>query len=729
MPERIPLAPLSRWIELRSTEKDWDAADPRILRTMLSQMHLIRAFEETVFELGRAGLGHGPRHLSPGQEGGAVGSILPLQASDGITGAHRGHHQFLAKGLNYIAPRGLDPANVVTPEIQNLLQRTLAEILGLSQGFCRGRGGSMHLRWKEAGALGTSAVVGGGVPLAAGAAWARKQARTNAVAVTFFGDGGANIGTVLETMNLAAAWKLPLCLFIENNFYAASTSIHEATAEPRLSARGLGFNIPSWRVDGMDPLAVYLAMLEALDHMRSGLGPTLIEIETFNYIVPYLGTAFAFRSKEEEEAWKVRDPLDRMAAEMRKRDLIDAAGIVSLRRQAQSGMRKAFDVLTESCGNSGSTRVRVRAELCPSPEVRDIGLRSDSRELKQVHTEELCNFPGRLEQRRFIDVVAAVMARRMETDPRFVVLGEDIHKLDGGTNGATRGLKLRFHDRVLGTPICENSFAGLAGGIALDGRFRPVVEFMFPDFIWLAADQLFNQIGKSRHMFGGDDDMPMVLRTKISMGTGYGSQHSLDPAGIFVTTPGWRIVAPSTPFDYVGLMNAALACNDPVLMIEHVDLYSSLGDAPVDDWDYHIPPGRACIRRRGSELTVLTYLSMVANSLEAAERTGIDADVVDLRWLDPASLDWETLGASIRRTHNVLIVEQGVRGTSYGGWLADELQRRFFDSLNRPVHRVTGGEASPAMSRILERASIAGVEEVAEGMLRATSKHSPLVTV
>ncbi|MGA7216671.1 MAG: thiamine pyrophosphate-dependent enzyme [Candidatus Sulfotelmatobacter sp.] len=730
MPECIALSPSSPWLELRSTERDWEEADPIVLGTMLSQMHLIRAFEETVFDLWAKGLGHGFRHLSPGQEGGAVGSILPLNANDGITGAHRGHHQFLAKALGHIALHGLDPHNVVTPEIQNLLQRTLAELLGLAQGFCHGRGGSMHLRWKEAGALGTNAVVGASVPPAAGAAWACKHSGTNSVVVAYFGDGAVNMGSVLETMNIAAAWKLPLCFFIENNGYAASTSVNEATAEPRLSVRGLGFKIPAWRVDGMDPLAVYLAMLEALGHMRAGRGPTVIEVETYNYIAPYSGTPFAYRPKEEEEAWRARDPLDRMAAEMQKRKLIDEAGIAGLREQACSAMRAAVTELTERAASDDSNKIRIRPALWPSADFRDVGVRGDLSELRECRTEEIATFKGRLEKRKFIDVIADVMARRMETDSRIVVLGEDIHKLNGGTNGATRGLKTRFPDRVLGTPICENTFAGLAGGIALDGRFRPVVEFMFPDFIWLAADQLFNQIGKSRHMFGGESPMPLVLRTKVAMGMGYGSQHSLDPAGIFVTAPGWRIVAPSTPFDYVGLMNSALACNDPVLVIEHLDFYAVTGDAPVDDLDYHLPFGKACIRRNGAELTILTYLSMVACSLEAAEQTGIDAEVIDLRWLDNASLDWQTIEASIRKTNHVLIVEQGARGTSYGSWLADEIQRRFFDWLDRPIRRVTGAEASPSISKVLERAAIAGLDEIVEGMLQATDeKHGKLAAV
>jgi 2-oxoisovalerate dehydrogenase E1 component len=318
-----------------------------------------------------------------------------------------------------------------------------------------------------------------------------------------------------------------------------------------------------------------------------------------------------------------------------------------------------------------------------------------------------------VQETKFIDAVAAVMGRRMETDPGVIVMGEDVHRLNGGTNGATRGLADRFPGRVLGTPISENAFAGLAGGIAQDGRFTPVVEFMYADFMWVAADQLFNQIAKARHMYGGESGVPLVLRSKVAMGTGYGSQHSMDPAGIFASAPGWRIVAPSTPYDYVGLMNTALRCQDPVVVLEHVDLYNSSGPGPVDDLDYCLPVGKAAIRREGTDVTILTYLGMTPFVLEAVEEFGqVDAEVIDLRWLDRASIDWDTIEASLTKTNQILIAEQGAVGTSYGGWLADELHRRFFDLLDAPVRRVTGAEASPSISKVLERAAIAQKDEV-----------------
>lgn len=718
MADHANLLPAQSWIELRTTPEDWKAADPALLATMLGQLHLIRAFEEAALELAGESLVHGPVHSSIGQEGGAVGSIVGLVTADAINGSHRGHHQFLAKVINHVSGGKLDLQNLVTADLQVVLQRTLAEILGLAQGYCSGRGGSMHLQYFEAGALGTNAIVGGGVPLAAGNAWAQKRAGTDNVTVSYFGDGAVNIGSVLESMNLASAWKLPLCFFIENNLYAVSTHVNEATGESRLSARGLGFAIPSWRVDGMDPLAVHLAMKEAEAYMRTGQGPAVIEAEVYRYFHQsgaFPGSAFGYRTKEEEGQWRERDPLLRVANEMIALGLIDQAGVDSVREQAVAANKLAIAALTEPNPDLAGKR-RIRPELWPDVNFVNAGVRGDASELAGARTLEPTSSSGVTKTSKFVDAIAAVLDRRMEEDGRIIILGEDIHRLNGGTNGATKGLSKKFPDRILGTPISENAFVGLGGGMALDGRYRPVVEFMYPDFMWVAADQVFNQIGKARHMFGGKNPVPLVLRTKVAMGSGYGSQHLMDPAGIFATSPGWRIVAASTPADYIGLMNAALALEDPVLVLEHVDLYGDMGEIPETDLDYQIPFGKANIRREGKEVTVLTYLSMVKHSLTAVEQAGIDAEVIDLRWLDRASFDWETVEASIRKTNNVLIVEQGARGTSYGGWLADEIQRRFFDWLDQPVQRVTGGEASPSISKVLERSAIAGVEEIVAGL-------------
>ncbi len=242
---------------------------------------------------------------------------------------------------------------------------------------------------------------------------------------------------------------------------------------------------------------------------------------------------------------------------------------------------------------------RIRAELWPRPETADYGIRGDLSELNGLPVLEQEELPAtRRQPAKFVDVISAAMLRNMQRDDGIVIFGEDVHRLRGGTAGATRNIGQQYPDRLIGTPICENGFTGLALGAALNG-LRPVVEIMYPDFSLVAADQLFNQIAKVRHMFGGEFPVPVLVRSRMSAGTGYGSQHSMDAAGLFALYPGWRIVAPSRPHDYIGLLNAALRCHDPVLIVEYQDLFRNVDDVPADEWDYIVPFGKARIARPG----------------------------------------------------------------------------------------------------------------------------------
>ncbi len=715
MPELTPLSPPAPWHQIAATTTDWEAAGPVVLLKMLNHMHLIRAFEEEILRLDKEGLAHGPMHVSVGQEGAVVAAMSLLKTSDSINGPHRGHHLFLAKSLNFVDQIGFDPRIDETPEaVDTLMYRTMAEIMGLTPGFCKGRGGSMHLRWEDAGVIGTNAIVGGGVPLANGAAWSKRRQGKGDVVFTFLGDGACHIGNFLESLNLAALYDLPICFFIENNQYAVSTTLAEEARETRMSSRGIGFGIPSFRVDGMNPVAVRAATAHVLSLLRKGKGPTVLEADVYRYYhhgggLP--GSAFGYRSKEEEAAARARDPLAQVATAMIEREWLTGADVATIEQAAISTVARAAARVTKLADGK---RIVVPS-LWPDPDFRDQGLRGDLSEFDAIEYVEQDSYSGKIQKCKFIGSIASVMNRRMETDDRYFVMGEDVHKLRGGTNGATKGLPERWPDRCIPTPIAEHGFVGLCGGVAIDGHYRPVVELMYPDFSLVAADQLFNQIAKARHMFGGDTNVPLVLRTKVALGSGYGSQHSMDPAGMFAMWPGWRIIAPSTPFDYVGLMNSALVCEDPVMILEHVDLYSSLGWGAVDDFDYYIELGKARVARSGTAFTVLTYLTMVDAAVKIAEEMGIDAEIIDLRSLDRAGLDWGTIAASVKKTHNVVVLEQGPLTTSYGAMVTDELQRQLFDYLDQPVKRIHGGEASPSVSKVLERASFVGDEEIRRG--------------
>ena len=318
MPRVKRLHPGADWNELSTTAADWKAADPTLLATMLGQLHLIRAFEETVLELAGEGLVHGPAHSSIGQEGGAVGSIVELRSTDAVNGSHRGHHQFLAKALTHVTKGVLDLA---------------AWSHRRSPRCCsaRSRRSSAWPRATAAAAAAPCTCSGSrrarSAPTPSSAAACRWRRATPGrrstpaptdLTVTYFGDGAANIGSVLETLNLASAWKLPLCFFIENNGYAVSTTVAEATGEPRLSARALGFGIPAWRVDGMDPLAVHLAMeraaAAAARRARARSSSRRSSTASSTRTARTRAARSATGPRRKRRTWRARDPLDRVAA-------------------------------------------------------------------------------------------------------------------------------------------------------------------------------------------------------------------------------------------------------------------------------------------------------------------------------------------------------------------------------------------------------------------------------
>eukprot|EP00752_Nemacystus_decipiens_P001173 g1173.t1 len=686
---------------------------------------LIRRFEEKLLDLKAEDLVHGPVHTSCGQEGGAVGAMAALIARDRINGTHRMHHQFLAKVLNSTTPERYDPIAVkdFPGPMQRSVVTTLSEIMGLNTGYCGGRGGSMHLRLPEAGVLGSNAIVGGNIPHAAGYALADKVLGRDAISVAFFGDGAMMMGTAYESINLAAIYGLPVVFFVENNLYAVSTHVDEQTRESRLTSRGASLGVPSFEVDGMDIVAVHKAMRTARDWIETETGPVVIEAKTYRFLHqqgPLKGSNFGYRNKEEEEEWSRRDPAQRYPEALQQRGILSAEQAGEIDARVRLVVDRAADAVLETV--PGENRRRIIPSLWPDPETVESGIRGDLSELKGLRTAEISDFAERqLRPMKFADVISRSMLHNMERDETIIVLGEDVHRLRGGTAGATRGIVDRFPERLYGTPICENGFTGLALGAALNG-LRTVVEIMYPDFCLVAADQLFNQVAKVRHMFNGGFSAPVLVRSRVSAGAGYGSQHSMDASGLFALYPGWRIFAPSTPFDYIGMLNTALRCDDPVLIVEHNDLYQTEGPVPVEDWDYAIPFGKAAVRREGAEVTVLAAMTMVGDAIAGAENAGIDAEVIDLRTLDPLGMDWETIARSVRKTNRLVVAEQTTTGTGIGARIVQEAQERLFDWLDHEVIRVAGAQSSPVVSKVLERAALAGQPELEAGLRRAMAR-------
>jgi 2-oxoisovalerate dehydrogenase E1 component len=693
-------------------DDDWAGLSTKDAKRLATLLIAARRFEEKILFLDKRGLVHGPAHSSLGQEAGAAGCLAALPLDTMMNGSHRAHHQVIAKVVNALYTDNFDPSadTRLRDGMREETRLMMQEILGLKAGWTGGRGGSMHLRRESLGVMGTNAIVAGGLPIACGHAFAEKARGGGRLTVSFFGDGAIHQGTTHEAMHLAALYRLPVLFFCENNGYAVSTSVEQSAYETNLNTRPCAHGIESLHVDGMDPLAVWLATRWAEDHIRTEGRPAFVQADVYRYYhqsSPIPGSAFGYRTKEEEEAWRARSPWEYLC------DRLTAHGTVSQQEldAIDAAVSEAVDYAADSCTEGKGSAMRIPDILWPDPATVDDHLVSDMSEFSGIPTAEPGDFAADdMREMTFLEAIPATMGAAMAKDPNVVLFGEDVANMGGGTVGATRGLSRFFGTQIINTPITENGFCGLAVGAAMSGM-RPIIELMYSDFFLVAADQLFNQAGKIRHLFNGTAQVPLVLRCRLPGLEGYGSQHSMDPTSVFSLFPGWHILAPSNAFDYVGLMNTALRCNDPVLVIEPQALHTRKCPVPAS-LDHHVPIGRARRVTEGGDLTLLTSLGMVEPCVDLVRRTGLSADVIDLRSLSQRDVDYDLIGQSVRKTGRVAVIEQTTRGASFGAFLVDEIQRRFFDHLDQPVKRVTGGWAPPTVSRVLERAALAGEDEI-----------------
>jgi len=310
----------------------------------------------------------------------------------------------------------------------------------------------------------------------------------------------------------------------------------------------------------------------------------------------------------------------------------------------------------------------------------------------------------------YAKAVRTALIEEMERDERVILLGEDI-ALYGGAFRVTRDLARQFGARrVINTPISENSFVGLATGAALTGM-RPVVEFMFMDFITLAMDQIVNHAAKLHYIYGGQARVPLVIRAPAGAGRGYGASHSQSLESWFLHTPGVKVVAPATPRDARGLLKAAIRDDNPVLCVENKLLYAVKGEVP--EGDDVVPIGRAALVREGDDVTLIAYSRMTTLALEAAETlegVGISCEVIDLRTLSP--LDVDTMMESVSKTSRAVIIEEDTRRGGVGAEVAAVIAERGFKQLDSPIRRVACEDVPIPCSPTLEQAVLPSVEKV-----------------
>jgi 2-oxoisovalerate dehydrogenase E1 component len=667
----------------------------------LRQVMEIRALENNIANLLSKAVLKGASHLYAGEEAVAVGAVAALRDNDLITSTHRGHGHAHAHG----------DAHAKTPKAkQEHYNKMMAEVLGKSGGYCKGKGGSMHIADVEHGNLGATGIVGGNIPVAVGAGLAQKLMKTDRVVVCFFGDGASNTGNFHESLNMASTWNLPVIFVVENNLYGMSVPFKHVTKLPDIASRACAYGIPGEVVDGMDVLAVRGAVAKAAERARHGEGPTLIEAKTYRWFGHSHSDPRSYRTREEEASWKERDPITVMKDNLQVVKMLTDGEFESLENAVDGKLESAMQFSNASPEPKAED---VDTDVYAPSKFTQADYETDRRLRLAIAKGEV--------KREITYAQALVEAAREEMlrDPRVFIMGEDVG-LYGGAYGATRDLYKEFGEwRVLDTPISEATIGGAAVGAAMAGM-RPIAEIMYVDFTPLAMDQIANQGAKNRYMFGGKTSVPMVIRTEGGAGRAIAAHHSQSLESLWTHFPGIYVVMPSTPYDAKGLLKAAIRDDNPVMFIEHKMLYKEKGFVPEEE--YIIPFGVADIKRPGKDVTLVTYSRMVYRSLEAAETLaldGLDVEVVDLRTLKP--LDIDTVVASVKKTGHLVCVSEAYENTGFINEVMLQVNEQAFDYLDAPMVRVASANVPVPRAEILEDGAIPNVERIVAACRKVVS--------
>ena len=750
---KFPVIPAFQYSKTLEDELSEGNLTPEQALDMLEWMISIRTFEEMISDLRMQAFEplrrmrfqyRGPTHLSIGQEAASVGACAALHHDDYMTSTHRGHGDAIAKGYVAIRYRSDEELRkwIGTEEAQSLkgeelhdaakshhVYRTVAELFGKSDGYCRGRGGGMHIADFSSGHLGANAIVGGSVGMATGAGYSARYFGNGRVVGCFAGDGAYANGVVLESLNMASMaqftneladkpFGVPTIYLIVNNHYGMTGQQRgEVSGVDFLARRAAGFHLEAMHaevVNAMDVLAVRDSVARAVQLAREGNGPVLRELICYRYQGHSLSDPrMEYRSKEEEAAWKAIDPVENLKKQVIETGVADEERI----RRLAVAVRERHE--------TAAIRAAQAADPDPAEVTRFVFADSFCHEVPEVYGQvKTFQDPPQAERRNgkitLKQAVREALIEEMLRDNRIIFYGEDVADY-GGAFKLSKGLLEAFgRARVFNTSISEAAIIGTAVGAAMTG-LRPVVELMYSDFEFMAGDQLFNQAAKWHYMSGGQTTVPLVVRTSTGAGKGYGGQHSQALESHSTHTPGLLVVYPSTPYDAKGLLKTAIRDDNPVMFVESQQLYNMEGEVPEEE--YLVPFGEAAVRREGTDVTVVAWGLAAELMHKAADilagKYGVQAELIDPRTLIP--LDLDTIESSVRKTGRCVIASQACRTGSYTGEVASQIHEAAFDYLDAPVERVGSADAISPQSEVLERAFLPGVDDIVRAALRTCS--------
>ena len=637
-----------------------------------------------------------------GNEATTIPAGLALEAGDALSTLHRDLGAILAvyldparafPGFGFGEPDGRRPDPI------ELMNRLACQLLGKGAGFSQGVERSFHYGYlaPEHGIfhLGMISHLGAMVPVAAGCAFAFERRGSDRVALNFIGEGATSTGDFHEGLNMAAVWKLPFILVIENNRYAFSTPAHLQYAAEKLSDRGIGYGIAAETVDGNDPDAMAEAMARAVARARAGEGPTLIEAMLGRMRGHSEGDdSLKVVPADELAAYRAADPVPAYAERLEDEGVLDAETRGRLEARIAELVEASLSGALDAAPPDPATA--LRPALAPAPD-----LPSAPRGPAIVTGDK-----GK--DTFYIDAINQALREEMERDESVVVMGQDIGAFEGAFR-STRGLHARWPRRVLDTPIAESGTIGIAIGAAILG-FKPVLEMQFGDFISCGFNQMVNVAAKLYYRW--QVPCPIVVRLPGGGGVGAGPFHSQNNEGWFAQTPGIKVVCPATAADARGLLKAAIRDPNPVVICEHKFLYRRVKEQ-LPEGDGAVRLGEAKVMREGRDLTIVGYGATTWTALEAAEelrRDGIEAEVIDLRTLVP--YDEETVLRSIQKTHRALVVHEAPITLGFGAEVVARLADAAFPWLDAPLRRVAYPDRPVPYAKGLENVLLPGKDKV-----------------
>lgn len=619
-------------------------------------MYLSRFFEEKLQKEFSKGNLYGTTHLSIGQEASHVGLCAALEKGDWFVPTHRCHGFNIATGSD--------------------MKAMFSEMLGSRHGLCKGLGGSMHMTDVENYNLGSSAVVGSGVPLAGGCAFALKRQNKDNIAVAIFGDGASSRGSIHEMMNLSSVWNLPLLFFMENNHYGMSASSDRMIATSTIHMRAEGYRVGHEKVDGNDVNAVFEAVKRARKTILEEKRPYFIEVETYRLCGHSKSDKLLYRTREEEKEWEKKDPISLYVNYLVSNSILSVGECDAIKNKAYKDVEKAWD---EAWAEKDDVLSLEEAEALVMPESVSVPFHKGN----DTHTGS------------YRTAVREALFEIMEKDERVTLIGEDIG-VYGGCFGVTGDLYKSFPERIIETPVSEEAFSGLAVGASMLGE-RPIVEIMYADFMTLVSDAVINHGAKSYFMSGGQLKCPFIIRTAMGGGTGHGAQHTACPEAMFLNVPGIKVCAPSTPWSAKALLKAAAKEECPVIFFEHKALYSNEGE--IGGEDDILPLGKALIDERGRDVLIIGYSRGLYEAKKALGEESVT--FLDLCTLKP--LDEEAIKEWAGRIGKILIVENVPLQSS----VAESIIRIIQESgIKATIKIVSALEMPLAFSRKLENATL-----------------------